>query len=113
MKTSTLEKTDAYLLEMEGNLDIEGAQGIKSSIENAFIESDEVLVDVQNVESIHLTYIHMFCSASLTASEIGKKFKVNGASARVLEFMRNIGYGHGNCCSLSAAGSCPWQVSNV
>ena len=109
MNTCALEKKDTCLLEMEGNLGIEGAQGIKSSIENAFVEADEVLLDVQNVESIHLTYIHMFCSASKTASEIGNKFKVKGVSVRVLEFMRNIGYGHGNCCALSSAGNCPWR----
>jgi hypothetical protein len=100
---------ETTLLNIDIEHGIQGALEVKNTIQEAMEHSDNVVLEIQNLESIHLTYVHMLCAAFCTARDLGKKLEVKNATGDLIAYAKRIGFGQGNCNSPLTECNCPWR----
>ena len=60
------------VLMIEGSIDIQNAEELKSNFIKAFETVDKVCVDIGRIEDIDIPCLELFCSAHLTAVKLKK-----------------------------------------
>ena len=101
------------VLTIEGNIDIQNAGELKSSLIKALHTVEKVFVNVEHVSDIDISCLELFCSAHRSSVRIQKTFAfssvISGPLRKVVNeggFKRHVG------CVLDVNKTCLWVDRN-
>jgi anti-anti-sigma regulatory factor len=102
------------VLTIEGSIDIQNAEELKSNLIRAFQAADKICVNVERLEDIDISCLELFCSAHLTSMELKKTISFCGRIPGTFRtkltdtgFIRHMG------CIHDENRNCLWVGCNV
>lgn len=102
------------MLELAGKLTIARASELAASIGQSLAEEEhEVVLDLEKVTAVDVSFLQILCAAHRTARRDGKSLSVVAASPELLRIVRTAGFERRQPCKRCAGDTCLWQVKEA
>ncbi len=97
------------ILMMNGNLTIDRASEMKTSLLNSINSVNHLAVKLGEVTDIDLSCLQLLCSAHRTAAKLNKNLtlNINGCN-KFRQAAKEAGYCHNRGCALNQGKACLW-----
>ena len=98
------------ILKLEGSWIIERAQELKSVLLQSLNRYDRIIVDLEGLTQVDLSFLQLFCSAHRTSLKQGKHFALHqNKPPAVKKLVREAGYERTLGCHRDPCKSCLWK----
>ena len=98
------------IITLEGDLTLPHAEELKGIFIKALQDSDDVSIAMENVHSVDLSCLQLFCSAHRSAARFKKHLMFHGNPPPILrDASEAAGYDRLRGCKLDCEGSCLWM----
>jgi anti-anti-sigma factor len=111
-KKNNAEKKVAALA-LSGEMTIQRIAEIKKQLSEILAETNELALDLKDVNRADLTFLQLLCSAHRTAQSSGKKIHCSEVSEAVDQAISDAGFVRDNMgCGQDCTDSCLWMEEN-
>lgn len=104
----TTDKDKSYL-RLEGEMTIAKAAKLKDALARAIDSGKTVVIDIDRVTGVDLSFLQLLCSAHRTAANQGKKLTISNPGLPVYaEARKTAGFHYTKPCRHVASNGCLW-----
>ncbi|MGO9378308.1 MAG: STAS domain-containing protein [Dissulfurispiraceae bacterium] len=97
------------VLTIEGSVDIQNAEELKSNLIRAFLAVDKIYVNIERLEDIDISCLELLCSAHLTSVELKKTISFCSLIPETFSTkLRDTGFIRQTGCMHDKAKNCLW-----
>ncbi len=108
MNCHFLQSTESGILTITGEMGIEQASELKSSLAQALEQSPRIEVDLSGVESVHLCCLQLLCTAHKNAVQSGKMLELRNAGTEFRKGALDAGFIRHTGCLDECGTVCFW-----
>jgi anti-anti-sigma regulatory factor len=110
MEGEPLYSTDTYILKLEDRWTIERAHELKGVLVTALSGHDQVLIDIEEVTEVDLSFLQLLCAAHRTSLKKNKHFALRDRQSEAFSrVLRDAGYARTLGCHGDPYKSCLWK----
>lgn len=100
----------ALMVILNGEATIESAVELKNVLLKAMESSDDIIINIESLTAIDLSFLQLLCSACRSCLKLGKKLSLSGKYPDFYNRMvRNAGYFRQRGCEIDSNDSCLWK----
>ena len=110
MEGEMLNSADATILKLEDRWTIERAHELKGALVAALSGNDQVIIDLEEVTEVDLSFLQLLCSAHRTSLKLNKHFALQDNQPEAFtRAVRDAGYARTLGCHGDPYKSCLWK----
>lgn len=95
---------------MEGEMTIEHAASLRDSLLKSLEGADNIVLDLNNVTTVDLSFLQLLCSAHRTSVKAQKSMEMKSDYPESLkQAVREAGYSRHFGCTLESDSTCLWK----
>ncbi len=106
----TEDKGDIRILRLSGELTIQDADRLRSTLIEELARVDRIGIDLSSVTDVDIACLQLFCAAHKTSMDSDKLIKFEGVLPNLFkQAVKNAGYLRYTRCARDVNGECLWM----
>ena len=101
---------ESCIIELDGEVTVRHLDELRDTLLKAMDESNEIVVDANDVNAVDVAVLQLFCAAHKSAVARDKVIKFTRMSAPVAEVVMDAGFTHDTGCIKELGDPCLWVI---